>query len=107
MEMGKAIEDPGYHYIGKEGEAGRKISEKEQKDGLFRSILGFSVGVPLMIMIQSGIDIGISMPHFMFYDTTLMLASFLTLGRFLEGRAKGRTTDSIKNWWGSAPGRPW
>ncbi len=35
-------------------------------------------------------------PHFMFYDTALMLASFLTLGRYLEARAKGRTSDAIR-----------
>jgi len=35
-------------------------------------------------------------PEFMFYDTALMLASFLTLGRYLEARAKGRTSDAIR-----------
>lgn len=33
---------------------------------------------------------------FMFYETTLMLASFLTLGRYLEARAKGKTSAAIK-----------
>jgi Cu+-exporting ATPase len=33
---------------------------------------------------------------FMFYDTAIMLASFLMLGRYLEARAKGRTSDAIK-----------
>ena len=33
---------------------------------------------------------------FLFYETAVMLAAFLTLGRFLEARAKGRTTDAIK-----------
>lgn len=33
---------------------------------------------------------------FMFYDTVLMLAGFLTLGRYLEARAKGRTNTAIK-----------
>ncbi|MFH2131592.1 MAG: cation-translocating P-type ATPase, partial [bacterium] len=33
---------------------------------------------------------------FMFYETALLLATFLTLGRFLEARAKSRTSDSIK-----------
>jgi Cu+-exporting ATPase len=33
--------------------------------------------------------------EFMFYETTLMLASFLTLGRYLEARAKGRTSAAI------------
>ncbi|WP_319643651.1 heavy metal translocating P-type ATPase [Methanovulcanius yangii] len=34
---------------------------------------------------------------FLFYETAVMLAAFLTLGRFLEARAKGRTTDAIKH----------
>nr|WP_319375287.1 heavy metal translocating P-type ATPase [uncultured Methanoregula sp.] len=40
---------------------------------------------------------GIVLTHeFMFYDTAIMLAAFLMLGRFLEARAKGRTSDAIK-----------
>jgi Cu+-exporting ATPase len=35
-------------------------------------------------------------PDFMFYDTAIMLAAFLTLGRYLEARAKGRTSDAIR-----------
>ena len=38
---------------------------------------------------------------YMFYDTAIMLAAFLMLGRYLEARAKGRTSDAIKNWPGS------
>ncbi len=34
--------------------------------------------------------------EFMFYDTALMLAGFLTLGRYLEERAKAKTSESIK-----------
>jgi Cu+-exporting ATPase len=34
--------------------------------------------------------------NFIFYDTALMLASFLLMGRYLEARAKGRTSDAIK-----------
>ncbi|HUK37646.1 MAG TPA: heavy metal translocating P-type ATPase [Methanomicrobiales archaeon] len=33
---------------------------------------------------------------FMFYETALMLAGFLMLGRYLEARAKGRTSDAIR-----------
>ncbi|WP_321504249.1 heavy metal translocating P-type ATPase [uncultured Methanoregula sp.] len=33
---------------------------------------------------------------YMFYDTAIMLAAFLMLGRFLEGRAKGRTSEAIR-----------
>jgi Cu+-exporting ATPase len=34
--------------------------------------------------------------EFMFYDTAIMLAAFLMLGRYLEARAKGRTSDAIR-----------
>lgn len=34
--------------------------------------------------------------NFLLYDTSLMLASFLMLGRYLEARAKGRTSTAIK-----------
>lgn len=33
---------------------------------------------------------------FMFYDTALLLASFLTLGKYLEKKAKGKTSESVK-----------
>jgi Cu+-exporting ATPase len=33
---------------------------------------------------------------YMFYDTAIMLAAFLMLGRYLEARAKGRTSDAIR-----------
>jgi Cu+-exporting ATPase len=42
-------------------------------------------------------------PEFMFYETALMLASFLTLRRYLESRAKGRTTEAIKKLIGLQP----
>jgi Cu+-exporting ATPase len=32
----------------------------------------------------------------MLYDTSIMLGSFLMLGKYLEDRAKGKTSDSIK-----------
>lgn len=35
-------------------------------------------------------------PEFMFYETALMLAGFLMMGRWLEARAKGRTGTAIK-----------
>jgi P-type Cu+ transporter len=40
---------------------------------------------------------GIVLTHeYMFYDTAIMLAAFLMLGRYLEARAKGRTSDAIR-----------
>jgi Cu+-exporting ATPase len=34
--------------------------------------------------------------EYMFYDTAIMLAAFLMLGRYLEARARGRTSDAIR-----------
>ncbi|OPY55075.1 MAG: putative copper-exporting P-type ATPase A [Methanosaeta sp. PtaU1.Bin112] len=42
---------------------------------------------------------------FMFYETAVMLASFLTLGRYLEAGAKGRTSEAIKKLIGLVPKR--
>ncbi len=42
-------------------------------------------------------------PEFNFYDTAVMLASFLTLGRYLEAGAKGRTSEAIKKLVGLRP----
>jgi Cu+-exporting ATPase len=44
-------------------------------------------------------------PDFMFYETAVMLASFLTLGRYLETNAKGRTSEAIKKLVGLQPKR--
>ncbi len=42
-------------------------------------------------------------PEFMFYDAAIMLASFLVLGRYLEARAKVRTSDAIRKLAGLRP----
>jgi P-type Cu+ transporter len=34
--------------------------------------------------------------EFLFYETAVLLATFLMLGRYLEAKAKGRTSDAIK-----------
>lgn len=47
---------------------------------------------------------GVIFSHqFMFYETAVMLAGFLTLGRFLESRARGKTSESIKKLIGLQP----
>ncbi len=44
------------------------------------------------------------LPHdFLFYETALMLAAFLTLGRYLEARAKKKTSAAIKKLMGLRP----
>lgn len=35
-------------------------------------------------------------PDFMFYETAVMLSAFLTLGRYLETNAKGKTNEAVK-----------
>ena len=42
-------------------------------------------------------------PQFMFYETAVFLAAFLTLGRYLETKAKGRTSEAIKKLMGLQP----
>lgn len=41
--------------------------------------------------------------EFLFFETAVMLATFLTLGRYLEARAKGKTSDAIKKLMGLQP----
>jgi len=40
---------------------------------------------------------------FLFFEAALMLASFLTFGRYLEARAKGKTSEAIKKLMGLQP----
>jgi Cu+-exporting ATPase len=42
-------------------------------------------------------------PEFMFYEAAVFLSTFLTLGRYLETKAKGKTSDAIKKLMGLAP----
>ena len=41
--------------------------------------------------------------EFLFYDATVFLATFLTIGRYLEAKAKGRTSEAIRRLMGLAP----
>ena len=41
--------------------------------------------------------------EFMLYETAIFLASFLTLGRYMETKAKGRTSEAIKKLMGLQP----
>lgn len=64
-----------------------------------------SLTMDVMYAMGTGVAMGASIlgtfsivltPEFMFYDTALMLGAFLMLGRFLEGRAKGATSQAIR-----------
>ncbi len=63
---------------------------------------GMGIGVAYVSSIMGTFGI-ILTPDFMFYETAVMLASFLTLGRYLEARAKGRTSEAIKKLMGLQP----
>ncbi len=53
------------------------------------------IGVAFVASVMGTFEIVLT-HEFMFYDTAIMLASFLMLGRYLEARAKGRTSEAIK-----------
>lgn len=71
----------------------------------FRSLRNRSLNMDVMYAMGIGVAFLASVlgtfrivltPDFMFYETAIMLASFLTLGRYLEAKAKGRTSEAIK-----------
>lgn len=166
-DMKKAIEDVGYQYFGVEGEEAAEDLEKSARERDLREkrnrfIVGFAIGIPLMILMYLPVNLPVPMPYFMlvvsapafvyvslpifsaayralknktlnmdvmysmgigvafgssllgtfgivltgdflFYETALMLASFLMVGRYLEARAKGKTSEAIKKLMGLQP----
>jgi Cu+-exporting ATPase len=164
-EMKKAIEDAGYEYLGMDGEDTEDLEEiareKDLRKKRNRFIVGFAVGIPLMILMHLPVDfpsmayfmmvvstpafVYVSYPifsaayralknrnlnmdvmysmgigvafissimgtfefvltrEFLFYDTAIILASFLTIGRYLEAKAKGKTSQAIKKLMGLQP----
>ncbi len=53
------------------------------------------IGVSFSVSILGTFNV-VFTPEFMFYDTAILLATFLMLGRYLEMRATGRTSEAIK-----------
>ena len=162
-DMKKAIEDAGYQYLGVEGEEAEDLEEaareKDLKEKRNRFIVGFAVGIPLMVLmyvpvadlayfmlvvsapafiyvshpifsaayralrnknlnmdVMYSMGIGVAFVasifgtfefilsrEFLFYETAVLLASFLTIGRYLEARAKGKTSEAIKKLMGLQP----
>ncbi|MGB7531764.1 MAG: heavy metal translocating P-type ATPase [Halobacteriota archaeon] len=169
-EMKRAIEEAGYQYLGVEGEETEDLEkvarEKDLGEKRNRFIVGFAVGIPLMILMYVPVDFPVDFPfskayfmlvvsapafiyvshpifsaayrslknrnlnmdvmysmgigvafvssilgtfefilsrEFLFYDTAVILASFLTIGRYLEARAKGKTSEAIKKLMGLQP----
>lgn len=52
-------------------------------------------GVAFLASVMGTFGIVLDM-HYMYYETAIMLMSFLMLGRYLEARAKGRTSAAIQ-----------
>ncbi|MBN2345312.1 MAG: copper-translocating P-type ATPase [Candidatus Aminicenantes bacterium] len=77
----------------------------------FRSLKNRSLNMDVMYALGIGVALGSSLlavlrllPHdFLFLDTVVLLAAFLNLGKYLEARAKGRTSDAIRKLLGLRP----
>ncbi|RAP53984.1 MAG: hypothetical protein BZ137_04770, partial [Methanosphaera sp. rholeuAM130] len=54
------------------------------------------IGVSFIVSVLSTFHL-LGTSHFMLYDTSIMLGSFLMLGKYLEDRAKSKTSDSINS----------
>ncbi len=69
-----------------------------------RSLRNRSLNMDVMYALGIGVALAASLaatfsllPHgFLFYDTVVLLAAFLNLGKYLEARAKGRTSEAIR-----------
>ncbi|QSZ66808.1 copper-translocating P-type ATPase [Methanofollis aquaemaris] len=70
----------------------------------WRALKNRSLNMDVMYSMGIGVAFGASVlgtfrvvltTDFLFYETAVMLATFLTLGRYLEARAKGRTGEAI------------
>jgi len=165
-DMEKTIEEAGYRYLGIEGEEREDLEtvarDKDLREKRSRVIVGFIVGVPLMILMYAPVHLPFSLAYlmlvvsapvfiylshpifsaayrslknrnlnmdvmysmgigvafiasilgtfefilsseFLFYETAVLLATFLTMGRYLEARAKGKTSEAIKKLMGLRP----
>ncbi len=67
------------------------------KSGSLTMDVMYAMGITTAFSASVLSTLGVIFSHqFMFYETAIMLAGFLTLGRFLEARARGKTSESIK-----------
>ncbi len=63
----------------------------------------YSMGIGVAYASSVLATFGVLPMEFIFYETAIMLASFLMIGRFLEARAKGKTSAAIKKLIGLQP----
>ena len=77
----------------------------------YRSLKHKTLNMDVMYAMGIGVAFGASLfstfgllPHdFIFYEAAVFLAAFLTIGRYLEARAKGKTSEAIKTLMGLQP----
>ena len=78
--------------------AGRALKNKSLNMDVMYS-LGIGVALVSSLLATFG-----GLPHeFLFFDTVILLAAFLNLGKYLEIRAKGKTSEAIKKLMGLQP----
>ena len=63
----------------------------------------YSMGIGVAFGASLLSTVGILPKEFIFYEAAVMLATFLTVGRYLEARAKGKTSEAIKTLMGLQP----
>ena len=88
------IAAPVFYYTAREifGAAWRALKNRNlNMDVMYAMGIGVAFGASLLGTFEIVLT-----RQFLFYDSSLMLAAFLTLGRFLEGRARGKTSQAIK-----------
>jgi Cu+-exporting ATPase len=78
----------------------------------YRALKNRSLNMDVMYSLGIGVAFGASLlgtfrlflsEDFLFYHTTILLAAFLSMGRYLEARAKGRTSEAIRKLVGLRP----
>jgi Cu+-exporting ATPase len=78
----------------------------------WRALKNRSLNMDVMYAMGIGVSFGASLlatfhvllsREFLFYDSAVLLATFLSMGRYLEARAKGRTGDAIRRLMGLQP----
>jgi heavy metal translocating P-type ATPase len=78
----------------------------------YRSLKNKNLNMDVMYSMGIGVAFGASLlatfnfilsSRFLFYETAIFLATFLTMGRYLEARAKGKTSEAIKKLMGLQP----
>jgi Cu+-exporting ATPase len=78
----------------------------------YRSLRNRILNMDVMYSMGIGVAFGSSVmgtfrivltPEFMFYEAAVFLSTFLTLGRYLETKARGKTSEAIKKLMGLQP----